>query len=311
MIGPPSAMATPSFEIIGRDAERESIEALLGRPRPLAVVIEGEAGIGKTTLWSFAQRAAAARGDRVLAWGASSAERELAFGALMGLLEADLGTTIEALPEARRRALELPLGRVDAGGGVPEPSLVGLAVLDLLRVLAARTPVVVALDDAHWSDPATAAALAFAARRLRAEPVAFLLAVRTGTPESGASEISAALPEERRERIRVGPLTIGALGRLIHERNGVAHPRPLLVRIHEACAGNPFVGLEMSRSLIRRGVEPAPGEPFPVSPEAGPLVRDHLAVLSEPRRNARPDPRRRRRCRRRRGMPQWDPGRRR
>jgi DNA-binding CsgD family transcriptional regulator len=279
-------MATPSFEIIGRDAERESIEALLGRPRPLAVVIEGEAGIGKTTLWSFAQRAAAARGDRVLAWRASSAERELAFGALMGLLEADLGTTIEALPEARRRALELPLGRVDAGGGVPEPSLVGLAVLDLLRVLAARTPVVVALDDAHWSDPATAAALAFAARRLRAEPVAFLLAVRTGTPESGASEISAALPEERRERIRVGPLTIGALGRLIHERNGVAHPRPLLVRIHEACAGNPFVGLEMSRSLIRRGVEPAPGEPFPVSPEAGPLVRDHLAVLSEPARTA-------------------------
>lgn len=277
-------MGTPSFEIVGRDAERESIEALLGRPRPLALVIEGEAGIGKTTLWSFAQRAAAARGDRVLAWRASSAERELAFGALMGLLETDLGTTIDALPAARRRALALALGRIDEGGGVPEPSLVGLAVLDLLRVLAARTPVLVALDDAQWSDPASAAALAFAARRLRSEPVAILLAVRTGTPESGASEISAALPEDRHERIRVGPLTIGSLGRLIHERNAVAHPRPLLVRIHEASAGNPFVGLEMSRSLIRRGVEPAPGEPFPVSPEAGPLVRDHLGVLSEPAR---------------------------
>jgi hypothetical protein len=91
-----SAMATPSFEIVGRDAERESIEALLGRPRPLTLVIEGAAGIGKTVLWSFAQRAAAACGDRVLAWRASSAERELAFGALMGLLDADLGTTLEA-----------------------------------------------------------------------------------------------------------------------------------------------------------------------------------------------------------------------
>lgn len=273
-------MATPSFEIIGRDAERESIETLLARPRPLTVVIEGEAGIGKSTLWSFAQLASAARGDRVLAWRASSAERELAFGALMGLLDADLDTTIETLPVARRRALELALGRIDAGGRAPEPSLVGLAVLDILRVLAAVRPLVVGLDDAQWCDPASAAALAFAARRLRAEPIAFLLAVRTGTPESGAAEISAALPEDRRDRIRVGPLTIGALGRLIHERNGVAHPRPLLVRIHEASGGNPFVGLEMSRSLIRRGVEPAPGEPFPVSPEAGPLVRDHLATLS-------------------------------
>ena len=150
-------------------------------------MIEGAAGIGKTVLWSFAQRAAAARGDRVLAWRASSAERELAFAALMGLLDADLGTTLDALPDARRQALELALGRVDAGGRAPEPSLVRLAVLDLLRVLAAEMPLVVGLDDARWCDPASAAALAFAARRLRSELVMFLLAVRAGTPESGAS----------------------------------------------------------------------------------------------------------------------------
>jgi len=279
-------MSAPPSEIIGRDAERDSIEALLGRPRPMALVIEGEAGIGKTTLWSFAQASAAAHGDRVLAWRASSAERELAFGALMGLLDLDLGTALKAVPPARRRALGQALGRIDGAGQAPEPSLVGLAVLDLLRILAVETPLIVALDDAQWCDPASSAALAFAARRLRSEPIAILLAVRTGAPESGPSEISAAFPEDRHERIRVGPLTIGALGRLIHERNGVAHPRPLLVRIHEASAGNPFVGLEMSRSLIRRGVEPAPGEPFPVSPEAGPLVRDHLAILSEPARTA-------------------------
>lgn len=279
-------MATTSFEIVGRDAERDSIEALLGRSRPVVLVIDGEAGIGKTTLWSYAQRAAIARGDRVLGWRASNAERELAFGALMGLLDADLGTALEALPTIRRQALEQALGRADSGGRAPEPSLVGLAVLDLLRAMAVQAPVVVGLDDAQWCDPASIAAIAFAARRLRAERIALVLAVRTGTTESGASEIRTALPEDRRESIRVGPMTIGALGRLIHDRNGVAHPRPLLLRIHEASSGNPFLGLEMSRSLIRRGVEPAPGEPFPVSPEAGPLVRDHLAGLSASARTA-------------------------
>jgi hypothetical protein len=286
MIDPRKTMPKPSFEIIGRDAEREAIMALLDRPRPLAMVIDGEAGIGKTTLWSFAVEAATTRGDRVLAWRASTAERELAFGALIGLLDRELGALLEFTPPARARALEMALGRIDPGGPGPEPSLVGLAVLDVLRAAAARTQLLVALDDAQWCDAASAAALAFAARRLRSEPVVFVLAVRTGVPDSSAAEVESAFPEDRRERIPVGSMTIGTLGRLIHERDGVAHPRPLLLRIHEACAGNPFVGLEMSRSLIRRGVEPAPGEPFPVSPEAGPLVRDHLATLSDPARRA-------------------------
>lgn len=279
-------MAIPSAEVIGRDAEREAIEAFLGRPRPTVVTVDGEAGIGKTTLWSFALRAAEARGDRVLSWRASSAERELAFGALMGLLDVDLGDALDGLAPPRGRALGVALGRVEAGRLAPEPSLVGLAIVDLWRALSARKPLVVGLDDAQWCDPASADALAFAARRLRSEPVAFVLAVRTGMPESLASATEGALAEEGRERILVGPLTIGALGRLIHERLGVAHPRPLLLRIHEASAGNPFVALEMSRSLLSRGVAPAPGEPFPVSPQAGPLVHDHLMSLSAPARDA-------------------------
>ena len=107
-----------------------------------------------------------------------------------------------------------------------------------------------------------------------------MFAVRTVTSDPVASEVVAAMPEDRRERLSVGPLSIGALGRLIRERSGVVHPRPLLVRIHEASHGNPFVALEMSRSLKRHGAEPAAGVPFPVSPEVGPLVRDRLAVLS-------------------------------
>lgn len=274
------AMAIPSFEIIGRDPEREVIEALLDRPRPSALVLDGEAGIGKTTLWLFAQRAAAVRGDQVFAWRASQAERELAFGGLMGLLEADLDLLLALIPPARGRALARALGRTDDGDEAPEPSLVGLAMLDVLRGASSRTPLMVALDDAQWCDPASAAAIAFAARRLQSEPVAFVFAVRTATPDPVASEVVAAIPENRRERLSLGPLSIGALGRLIRERSGVVHPRPLLVRIHEASRGNPFVALEMSRSLMRHGAEPAAGEPFPVSPEVGPLVRDRLAGLS-------------------------------
>ena len=271
----------PSDEIIGRDPEREVIEASLDRPRPSALILDGEAGIGKTTLWVFAQRVAAARGDHLLAWRASHAERDLAFGGLMGLLEAELDPLLELLSPARGRALARALGRTDGDDPAPEPSLVGLAVLDVFRLKSASTPLLVAMDDAQWCDPASAAAMAFAARRLKAAPVSFLFAVRTGTRDALAAEIADSIGRDRSERRSVGPLSIGALGRLIRERTGVVHPRPLLVRIHEASRGNPFVALEMSRSLIRYGAEPAPGEPFPVSPELGPLVRDRLAALSQ------------------------------
>ncbi len=274
------AMAMPSVEIIGRDPEREVIEAFLDRPRPSALILDGEAGIGKTTLWVSAQRVAAARGDHVLAWRASHAERDLAFGGLMGLLEAELDPLLELLSPARGRALARALGRTDGDDPAPEPGLVGLAVLDVFRVKSASTPLLVAMDDAQWCDPASAAAIAFAARRLKAAPVSFLFAVRTGTRDALAAEIADSIGRDRSERRSVGPLSIGALGRLIRERTGVVHPRPLLVRIHEASRGNPFVVLEMSRSLVRHGAEPAPGEPFPVSPELGPLVRDRLAALS-------------------------------
>ena len=138
------AMATPSFEIIGRDPERDVIEALLDRPRPSVLVLDGEAGIGKTTLWAFAQHAAEARGDRVFAWRASQAERELAFGGLMGLLEADLDSLLALIPPVRGRALAAALGRTDDGDGAPDPSLVGLAVLDVLRGASSGMPLMVA-----------------------------------------------------------------------------------------------------------------------------------------------------------------------
>ncbi len=298
-------MATAAAAV-GREAERDTIGSWLGAERPGILRIEGVAGIGKTTLWSCAVDLARARGDRLMVWRASTAERDIAFAVLTALF--DLPSVIAVLadlPDPRRRAIEVALGRADPAPRSPEPGLVGLAVADVLRLLAARGPVLVAIDDIQWMDRASEDALAFAVRRLAAEPVGLVLARRTPLAtephrsfvdsEDSGSSLASALAS--RIHIDVGGLTVGALGRLLHERLGVAFSRPLLVRVHGACDGNPFLALEVSRSLLARTVQPGPGEPFPVPPEAGPLVRDHLAVLTAAARRAvvmvamSPDPR--------------------
>lgn len=296
-----------AVQLVGREAEREAIERWLDGGRPASLLIDGEAGIGKSTLWSFAVERATARGDLVLPWRASIAERGLAFAVLNALFDRpEVGAALDVLPDPRRRALETALGRAAPTSDAPEPALVGLAVADLLKTLARRGPLVVAIDDLQWSDPPSEAALAFAARRLRAEPVAFVLARRTaggsgrvGEPRIGRSGARSPEPPaavspagglpvalDLTTRLEVGPMSVGALGRLVRERLGIAYPRPLLVRIHDACAGNPFLGLEIGRSLVARGTEPGPGEPLPVPAEAGTLVRDHLAGLSRDARRS-------------------------
>jgi len=301
----------PGTIVVGREAERSAIARWLDDARPSCLLIEGEAGIGKSTLWFHAVAVARTRADRVLSWRASVAERDLAFATLTALLDEPAAeAAIDRLSGPRRAAISAAMGRGAAFGAHSDPSLVGLAVADVLRDLGRDRPLVVAIDDIQWADRASEDALAFAARRLRSEPVAVVLARRTGPAQADldeassgghtpsgrppARDLSATLAPiasldtaiEHRTRIVVGPLSVGALGRLIHERLDVAHPRPLLTRLHEACSGNPFLGLEISRSLKGRGLEPAPGEPFPVPPEAGPLVRDHLATLSRDARRA-------------------------
>jgi DNA-binding CsgD family transcriptional regulator len=285
--------------VIGREADRDAIERWLDAARPGMLRIEGVAGIGKTTLWSFAIDAAAARGRRPMAWRANTAERDIAFAVLTALFDVPgVIAVLDRLPDPRRRALEVALGRAEPVHRSPEPNLVGLAVADVLRTLAAEGPILIGIDDLQWVDRASDAALAFAARRLAAEPVGFVLAQRS---EAGRAEPDAAgslaRAVEPQERVALSGLSVGALGRLLHERLGEALPRPLLVRVHAACSGNPFLAIEASRSLLARGARLGPGEPFPVPPEAGPLVRDHLATLTRTAQRAvvvvamSPDPR--------------------
>jgi DNA-binding NarL/FixJ family response regulator len=270
-----------STGIVGREAERDAIALWLDGPLPAGLTIDGEAGIGKTTLLGYARQQTVERGDLVLAWRASTAERDLAFSSLAALLDrAEVEAALPAIREPRREALLAALGRVRL---LPDrdrhdPSLVGFAVLDLVRFLSVHRRLTITLDDAQWCDPASEGALAFALRRLRDEPVELLLARRLPDEATGGRQLAESL--DRFSRIEVGPLSVGSIGRLIRERIGTVHPRPTLVRLHEACAGNPFLALEISRALAARRLALGPGEPIPVPTAVGPLVRDHLSTLS-------------------------------
>jgi DNA-binding CsgD family transcriptional regulator len=259
---------TVESEILGRDEELDRlgrfVEAESG-----ALVVEGEAGIGKTTLWRWAAERAAAGGQRVLVCRPNGAEAGLSYAALGDLLGGALDDALPVLPPPQRRALAVALLLEEPDGPPPDARAIGVAVQGALRALAADGPVLLAIDDVQWLDGATGAALDFALDRLGGEPVATLAARRLGL--AGPLELAGA------ERIGVGPLSIGATHRLLTSRLGASLSRPVLVRLHETSGGNPFYALELGRAQLRRGAEP--GAPAALPDDLAGLVRERIAGL--------------------------------
>ena len=134
-----------------------------------------------------------------------------------------------------------------------------------------------AIDDVQWLDPPSADALAFAVRRLKAEPLVFLLARRPGRP----SVLERALEDRGLERVTVGPLSLGATRRLLSERLGLSLSRQLLRRIVESTLGNPLFSLELGRALVERGL-PEIGEDIPVPDALEDMLGTRVARLSGP-----------------------------
>ncbi len=291
-------------EIVGRDRELAAIGRFLDGDSSRLLTIDGAAGIGKTTLWTAAIERARELGYRVLTCRPAEAERDLSFAGLTSLLsDAIVDLVAPLLPGPRQRALETALLRtgtrdatagssssVNAGpsaatAGVDRMAL-GLAVLDVLRSLGAVQPLVIAVDDLQWWDPATAETVAFAVRRLTTEPVAVIGAVRAGVGSGVAAAIGGAFPAERQAHLEVEPLSVGSVGRLLAERLGVHFSRSVLMRVCEATGRNPFLALELARTLAMRDVLPAVGEPFPVLADVDSLVGDRLEPLSVEAREA-------------------------
>ena len=249
--------------VIGREEELSAVDEFLAATEDEAACLslEGEPGIGKTTVWQEAVRRARELGFCILSSRPAASEARLSFAGLGDLL-ADVGAEVSAgLPDPQREALDAALLRAPPGSRAPDHRTVGVALLSVMRSLASCSPVLIAVDDAQWLDRATAAVLEFAVRRLGPMPVRTLVTVRV-TARS-VRTFDSAVDGRRRRVIRVGPLDAVALHDVIRVQLGYLFPYPVLVRLEQAACGNPFYAIESGRELLAQG-EPGPGQRLPV-----------------------------------------------
>ena len=242
------------------------------------LVLEGEAGIGKTTVWRELIAGADGRGYRVLSCQPAASEVTLSFAGLADLLSDLDASVLECLPLPQRHALEVALLQAAPGSRPLEQRAVFAGFGAVLVALAGERPLLVAIDDLQWLDRPTQAALEFAMRRVRGHPIGFLCASRTEVTSSVTSGLDRVLTESGAERAQLGPLSVGALHQLILARLGRALTRPTIVRIATAARGNPFYVLEIAREVLRRG-ETSAGEPLPVPDDLSQLVSARIRRL--------------------------------
>jgi ATP/maltotriose-dependent transcriptional regulator MalT len=267
--------------VIGRDEELGSIEAFLSEVsrRPAALVLSGEAGIGKTVLWDAGLEEAERRACHVLRCRGVEAEALLSFAGLSELLAPVFDAAAPSLPTPRRRALEVALLLAEPGDDPPDAHAVGLAVLDVLRALAEHRTVVIGLDDVQWLDPSTAGVLQIAFRRLAGDPIGLLATMRTGPGTATPFGIDGSFPKERVDRLSLGPLGAGVLHRLLKRRLDLELTRPELTLVQDATAGTPFFALELGRELVRTNARPETGQTLRVPDSLQELLGDRLARL--------------------------------
>ncbi|MEU4442382.1 AAA family ATPase [Actinosynnema sp. NPDC050801] len=271
-------------ELVGREPEVAVVAGVLDRAREATacLVVSGEAGIGKTALWEHAVREAEHRGHTVLCSRPAEPEARLSYGGLIDLLDRVDDAVLDRLPDPQRTALEVALLRRHADDGPGDPRAVHVAVLNVVRAMAATAPVLLAVDDVQWLDESSAAVLEYVVRRLVEEHVAVVLAVR-----SPDGDVPLGLADRGDlTHLRLTGLSIGALHRLVRSRLGTPLPRPTLIRLRQASGGNPFYALEIARALPDPGAVGAVGLPLPTTRAVGELLADRLAALPDHSRDA-------------------------
>src|SRR5262252_5950324 len=257
----------PGLGLRGRRTELAALDRLLAEARAgqsRVLVLRGEAGVGKTALLDYLQEQAS--GFRVARAMGVESEMELAFAGLHQLCTSML-SNLAGLPGPQRDALGTVFGL--SSGEAPDRLLVGLATLGLLSAVAEELPLVCLVDDAQWLDQASAQALAFVARRLLAEPVALVFAVRE--------------PSEEQQWRGLPPLTVGGLSRgdaraLLDSVTPGRLDERVGDRIVAETRGNPLALLELPRGLS--AAELAGGFGLPDTPTlAGRIERSFLRQL--------------------------------
>jgi ATP/maltotriose-dependent transcriptional regulator MalT len=220
---------------------------------PAALVLEGEAGIGKTTTWLGAVELARERGFRVLSTRPAAAESVMGHAALADLLDSVDPSTWAGLPAPQRQAIDqTTLRAADTGTGREVTDrAVAAGFSAVVARLAQDSPVLIAIDDLQWLDSSSARVLGSVTRRLTG-PVGLLGALRTSADDSATVAWLQPPRPDQLCRITLQPLTIGALHAVIVARLGRSLPRPELLRIHQTSGGNPFYAVELARSLHDR-----------------------------------------------------------
>ncbi len=254
------------------------------RTRPAALVIQGEAGAGKSTLWRAGTGAAEAAGHRLLRSEPSAGESDLAFAGLSDLLSAVLPLVAPEIPGPQREALEIALLLRAAGQEPPTAHAVGLGVLAALRGCLESGPVLLAVDDVHWLDEASREALSFALRRVPAGPLSVLMAART---ETAANPLTAGTPPSRdwhgllaalpaAELIDLEPLDVSQVRSLLPGTVTAAQAQA----VARQSRGNPFWAIQVSASLGRTGSQVPPLARALTDRLARSLSADAAAVLA-------------------------------
>ncbi len=243
--------------LLNRHQERTALDGLLrdlrsGRGR--AVMVRGEAGVGKTALLEYA--VAAAADMRVIRAAGVESEMELAFASLH-LLCVPLLDRLHALPTPQRDAVGVAFGLRE--GAAPDRFMVGLAVLTLLSQVAEEQPLLCVVDDAQWLDRESGQVLAFVARRLLAEPVGWCSRPASRAISSGVADLEVrGLPDQEART-------------LLRSAVGVGFDERVWDRILAEANGNPLALLELPRGLGPTGLagRPRAAEPVPARVEAG------------------------------------------
>jgi AAA ATPase domain len=259
--------------LAGRDPERAAIAALLDAARTGsggALVVRGVAGVGKSTL--LADALATALDLRVLRTSGVESESPLAFAALQRLLW-PLRARIDALPAPQAAALRAAMGEAEGEG---DRFLAFLGTLSLLADAAEQAPLLVVVDDAHWLDDASAAALLFTARRLQAERVALLFAARDGDTRH--------LDAEDLPTVVLGGMTGADADVLLSARAGTDIDPAVRDQLVTSTGGNPLALVELAGVLTAdqlAGRAPLP-TPLPLTDGVERAFLDRYRRLDEP-----------------------------
>ncbi len=274
-------VTTPGFELVGRSKERARLVDFVARlPQgPGALLIRGEPGIGKTTLWRAGVAAAQDAGVRVLVSRCAEAEMPIPLGAVSDLLDPAFDDVAEELAEPQRHALATALGMESDPRGPPDRLALPRAVVAAFRELAREELLLLAIDDVQWLDPASARVLGYAVRRLGEEPLGVLAALRDEGDLRDPLALVDAFDPETFDELLVGPLAKAHVGQLVRQRFDVRIPQTTLAAVHEASQGNPMFALEFARATERE--DASLQTPLPVPSSLQELVRDRVRRLPD------------------------------